>query len=291
MPDWMNRQTELAAFAARQLFFIGGAPRSGTTWLQQILDAHPEVSCQGEGLFWKHLAVPMENMMAARRQALVEKNTAIFQHTGGYKLPGDEDTEHLIGTAILLALQRQCAGKTCKAIGEKTPENVFFFPRLKQLFPGAKFIGLMRDPRDVLASAWHFFRAGGAEDDAAKFAFIQSALPSLNAGTRQMLALAQEFPSDSAVVTYEGLRTSPAPIIASLFRLIGVADDEEVVQNCLTQTAFATQTSGRAAGSTSNGAFLRSGVAGTWRTTISPAMNELILHELNWMFPHFGWDA
>ena len=28
-----------------------GAPKSGTTWLQRLLDAHPEVCCSGEGHF------------------------------------------------------------------------------------------------------------------------------------------------------------------------------------------------------------------------------------------------
>ena len=31
-----------------KLFFIGGSGKSGTTWLQQILNAHPTVACNGE---------------------------------------------------------------------------------------------------------------------------------------------------------------------------------------------------------------------------------------------------
>jgi hypothetical protein len=35
----------------KQLFFVGGAPKSGTTWLQLMLNGHPEISCTGEGHF------------------------------------------------------------------------------------------------------------------------------------------------------------------------------------------------------------------------------------------------
>jgi hypothetical protein len=154
--NWAEQQADLARVERLQLFFVGGAPRSGTTWLQQMLDSHPDVSCRGEGLFWKELAVPLDALMARRRQALEAKNVALFRHTGGYPPPPPEDVEHLIGSAILMALRRQSAGKASLAVGEKTPENVFFFPRLKRLFPRARLIAIARDPRDVLTSAWHF---------------------------------------------------------------------------------------------------------------------------------------
>jgi hypothetical protein len=35
----------------RQFFFVIGMPKSGTTWLQLLLDAHPEIQCHGESQF------------------------------------------------------------------------------------------------------------------------------------------------------------------------------------------------------------------------------------------------
>jgi hypothetical protein len=71
--SWTERYRDLAALAGRQLFFVGGAPRSGTTWLQLLLDSHPEVSCRGEGLFWKALAEPLDRLLVERRAALDAK--------------------------------------------------------------------------------------------------------------------------------------------------------------------------------------------------------------------------
>jgi hypothetical protein len=291
--SWAECQAELAGFAQRQLFFVGGAPRSGTTWLQQMLDCHPDVSCRGEGLFWNQLVVPLESLMAQRRQALEAKNTKLFRHTGGFPLPAPDHAEFLLGSAILLALRQQSADKPCLAVGEKTPENVFLFPRLKRLFPNAKLIAIARDPRDVLTSAWYFFHkpVAGEDEVAAKKAFILSALPSLGEGARAMLTLSERHPADARIVTYEGLRQTPAPILAQLFRLLGVSDREEVVAECLARTSFAALSGGRAAGVEQNGSFFRKGAVRDWTSTLTPEMNEMVLRELGWMLPHFGWQA
>jgi hypothetical protein len=289
--SWIEQQNDIAALARRQLFFIGGAPRSGTTWVQQILDCHPDISCRGEGLFQKQLAEPLEALITARREALGAKNTGLFRHTGGYPLPEADDAEYLLGTAILLALHRQSEGKPCHAIGEKTPENVFFFPRLKQMFPGSKCIAIARDPRDVLTSAWHFFHkpVAGEDEVAAKMAFVQLALPSLQLGARAIIDLGMKYSADVMTITYENLRRTPQLIMSNMFRFLTVSDSLDIVANCVARTSFAALTGGRPAGTGQDGAFLRKGISGDWSSTLTPAMNELILRELGWMYSHFGW--
>ena len=292
MAGWDETNRALSAIADRQLFFIGGAPRSGTTWLQQILDSHPNACCKGEGLFAKDLYPPLEAAMAARSCALEAKNRGLFRHTGGYPLPTPEDTEFLAGTAMLLAFRQQAGAKDCRAFGEKTPENVFFFTRFRALFPHARFIAIARDPRDVVTSAWHFFRdPTGTEDDrAAKIGFIRAALPSLAEGARAILAFGERHPDDYRMVTYERLRQDPEPAVAELFRFLGLSDSAGTVSACLAETSFAAVTGGREPGVARNGAFLRKGIVGDWRNTLTAEMNDLILSELGWMFPHFGWS-
>jgi sulfotransferase family protein len=288
---WMDYHKELAVLARKQLFFVGGAPRSGTTWVQQILDAHPEISCRGEGLFQKHLAEPLGAMLAQRSAALAAKNAGLFAHTGGYPLPSADDAEYLLGTGVLLALHWQSAGKTCGAIGEKTPENVFFFPRLKQLFPSAKCIAIARDPRDVLTSAWHFFHKPLPDEDetAAKFAFIELALPSLNLGARAIIDLGRLYPTDVLTITYEDLCRTPERVVASMFRFLSVSDTSHIVVDAIARTSFVALTGGRMAGVERNGAFLRKGVTRDWASTLTSEMSDLVIRELGWMFPRFGW--
>jgi hypothetical protein len=293
LQSWLEQNAELAELARRQVFFVGGAPRSGTTWLQTMLNTHPEISCRGEGHFLKLLAEPLGEVMLQRRAGLLQKNAQLFGPGGGYPLPEAEDYEFLVGCGILLALQRQCAGTAYRAVGEKTPDNVFHFPNLKRLFPAAKFIGIARDPRDSLTSAWHFFAHADPGDDevTAKFHFLRSAIPPLARGVRTMLDFAERHPADTMIVTYETLLHDPGTVMAGLFRFLEVSDSAPLVADCLARTRFAVMSGGRERGEEQNGAFFRKGVSGDWVSTLTPEMSELVLEELGWMIAHFGWQA
>jgi hypothetical protein len=90
-------------------------------------------------------------------------------------------------------------------------------------------------------------------------------------------------------VTYEGLLRTPQLIVSNMFRFLSVSDASSVVADCVARTAFAAQTGGRQAGDERRGTFFRKGVAGDWASTLTPEMNQLVLRDLGWMFPHFGW--
>lgn len=284
-----ERLRALAALSERQLFFVGGAPRSGTTWLQAILDAHPDVSCQGEALFPQHLAAPIDTAIATQRWTIDAKNREIFGFRAGYALPSTQDADLLIATGILLALERQAAGSDARAIGEKTPENLFFFPRLKRLFSNAKMIAILRDPRDVVTSAWHFFPREAARDDVAALTdFVEMALPSLIEGTRSLLEFGRDE-KDLLVVTFEALKAKPASVVKKLYDFLGVASDAALVADCVERISFEAMTTKHPATPTGDGSFFRKGVVGAWETTLPPRLAERIANEAGLAFEIFGW--
>jgi hypothetical protein len=149
----------------------------------------------------------------------------------------------------------------------------------------------IRDPRDVLTSAWHFFHkpAAGEDETAARMAFVRVALPSLNQGSRMIVDLAARHPADFMATTYEKLRRTPALVISNMFRFLSVSDASHIVADCISHTSFEALTGGRQAGVERNGAFFRKGVSGDWASTLTPEMNDLVLRELGWMFPYFDW--
>jgi hypothetical protein len=87
------------------------------------------VSCRGEGLFQKHLAGPVDAIYRAYSAAVSQKNDTLFRDLGSYPLPEPADADLLVGAAVLAAMRRH--GVTADHLaGEKTPENIFLFPRL-----------------------------------------------------------------------------------------------------------------------------------------------------------------
>jgi hypothetical protein len=286
-----QRFADLLDISKQQIFFVGGAPRSGTTWLQQILNGHPDISCRGEGFFGNSLIVPLYQLIDQWRKIVIEKNEQQFRHTGGYPPPCAEDADFVAKIAILQAFQRQCGGRSYRAIGEKTPENVFMFPKLRQILPGAKFIGIARDPRDVVTSTWHYFRkpAVGLTEDDAKFALLDQSLPELNMTARALIDLAQQYPVDTMLLTYAGLTRETSRVVGELFEFLEVSADPPVIAHAIAQASFEIATHGRKRGDARDGEFLRKGIVGDWRSTLTPAMNARILEQTGWMFEHFGW--
>jgi len=291
--SWRAGRDALADIEQRQLFFIGGAPRSGTTWVQLLFDAHPDVCCKGEGLFPHHLEKGLTRIVEEWRQALSQKNNTLFRQSGGYQLPDDEDVDFLLATGILRAFNRQCRGGNYSAIGEKTPENVFLFPRLKRLFPHAKFVGVVRDPRDALTSALHiFYKAARNEGhDASPMDFILHSLGPMIQGTKAMLALCSQYPSACAIVSYEALIADPKTSVSRLFDFLGVESTSNIVDACLAKTAFSSLSGGRAPGEGRNSEFFRKGVVGDWKETLTPEINRVILDAMGEWFPFFGWKS
>lgn len=120
--------------------FIGGAGRSGTTLLRVILDTHSRIACGPE---LKVLPV------LARLSDDFRSGYAPFLRA--YHIDA-RDTDRLFGQFVsgLLEPLRLAQGKA--RIAEKTPNNVFFFPQLQRMFPEARFIHVIRDGCDVVAS-------------------------------------------------------------------------------------------------------------------------------------------
>lgn len=121
--------------------FIVGMPRSGTSLVEGILAAHPNVHGAGEldffGLFSRSLP-----------PALVSgKTTAQLVHALDREVLDRAASEYL-------DLLRRLGGNTVVRITDKMPYNFFWLGFLEILFPGARVIHCMRDPRDTCLSIY-----------------------------------------------------------------------------------------------------------------------------------------
>ena len=120
--------------------FIVGFPRSGTTLLEQMLDAHPSLKSMDERLYLAELADLAEERYALRYPHELDRLT---------KSQCDELRAHYWRrVAESVRLERG------QRLVDKNPLNMLHVPLLKRLFPNAKLILALRHPCDILLSCY-----------------------------------------------------------------------------------------------------------------------------------------
>jgi hypothetical protein len=139
--------------------FLVGCPRSGTTLLRRIGDAHPQLAVvhetrwiprtfefrrglTSEGFVTPKLLERMRDPRRLRRLAIDEGDLEQFGNGGGVPFASF--------VTALFDLYGKRHGK--RFVGDKTPGYVRYLPMLHELWPEVKFAHIIRDGRDVCLS-------------------------------------------------------------------------------------------------------------------------------------------
>jgi Sulfotransferase family len=269
MTPFDARHASLAALADKTMFFIGGAPKSGTTWLQLLLDAHPGIACKGETQTVNHLAPLLMEAFSKHNQLLQQKNTTVFAELPPVPLYDRDDLAYLIAASLYLLIGKTRDPATLRAIGEKTPDNLRYFGVLREIFPAARFLHIVRDGRDCAVSGWYHVQRCTPDDwRRQKFAsmrdYVDIFAREWARDLEQADAFAQQFPGSCLTIRYEDLLSDPLPALAGVFAFLGVAADDSTAAACRDAAAFARLSGGRAPGQERRDSFFRRGVAGDW---------------------------
>jgi len=267
--DYAEQQRIIDEMRAKDLFFVGGVPKSGTTWVQILLNAHPEVSCVGEGHLLTSLGPLLASAMKKYNTVIGHKNRSVLQGFGGFPSLVEQNFGFLFASATLLLLAASGKAQHVRVVGEKTPDNIGGIGFLSDIFPAAKFIHVLRDPRDSTISAWfHNERL-----DAGKFhetfptltAFAQHAAQSWCDEVGRWERFAKAAPARCAMVRYEDLAEQPQAEMTRMFEFLGVSTRATTVDECVAAGDFARLSGGRPAGVEDRGSLLRRGLSGDWR--------------------------
>jgi len=124
----------------QKIIFVGGSPRSGTTLFQKILDLHTDIYAGPE---FDHLPQLM-HLYIKMKEGITTGRQQMYYDSKRLK----ESTIKFIKTLLV----EKFVNKGHLIISEKTPDNVLVFNELIELFPDAKFIIIVRDPRGVFNS-------------------------------------------------------------------------------------------------------------------------------------------
>ncbi len=151
----------------KNMVFVVGNSRSGTTMMGRILGKHPDVYTFGELHFFGQLCAPPFSSKLPKADASKLAAALRCVQREGYRTHGNP-RRFLKEAAIFLDgltaypetparlfsafLHHEAAenGKTIPC--DQTPRNVFYIKDLLELYPEARIINMIRDPRDVLLS-------------------------------------------------------------------------------------------------------------------------------------------
>ncbi len=136
--QWRRSSAVSFARGARQHVFLVGFPRSGTTLLENILAGHPEITTLEE-------------------RDTLEEAIRIFLNTDAdfARLTAATEGELEAHRAIYWRnVRRHGADVDGKVFIDKHPLNTLKLPLIARLFPEAKVLFVLRDPRDVVFSCF-----------------------------------------------------------------------------------------------------------------------------------------
>lgn len=242
-----------AAATALDPILVYGAPRSGTTYLRQILDAHPEVTLTNEvRLFtWLHESVAVQ---PHDDRVVFEQRADFIAHL-----------QRRVPEVVRSFYSRQ--GRMTRWWGDKNPhyaQDPAILRTVATLFPQARFVHIHRDPRAVLGSLLQ-----KRHDDGRPWISSEDAHMLIVAHVQNALAFGREL-GDSRVYSlrYEDLVRDDVGEARRLFGWLGIPWVEPVEDLCRAQatgrTAFSAPTSDlRRAGVTAE-------AIAQWRKVIPP---------------------
>jgi tetratricopeptide (TPR) repeat protein len=144
--------------------FIVGFPRSGTTLLEQTLDAHPSLESMDETRFLHEII-----------DRMVDDDVGYPESLAGMATAKMEELRQLYWSRVRTRVNLEPGQR----LVDKNPLNLLALPAICRLFPNARIVLAIRHPCDVILSCYmQHFRAP-------EFSLLCRTLPSLAAGYRR----------------------------------------------------------------------------------------------------------
>ena len=144
-----SEQDKATILADKQLLFIIGSPRGGTTWLQMMMGAHPLVVTTVDLTVFDHYIGPWIRSWK-QEVAWVEERGV---HNGLPFIWTEDEFNDFLMQFISKVYDRVIALKPqATYILDKQPSYGFYVEGINKLLPKARFINVIRDGRDVAVS-------------------------------------------------------------------------------------------------------------------------------------------
>jgi hypothetical protein len=250
------------------MFICFGLPKSGTTFLQRILDSHPDVSCPSEQDF-DFLLQRLQGCISDYNNVLALINSRIGAPP--LRLIQSDDFSAISGAIIKEVILSLANGK--KIAGANDNGAVRNLPFFDTAFDNLKTICIFRHPLDRAVSAWHhnihlseiennpkhreiMMDAGGFDG------WILQAAEIFEQHVQDYFAFSDQ-PRDALAIRYEDLVDDRRGQIELVFRFLGANTEQLVLDPIFQKTSF-----GRMRAESTKPSFFRKGVYGHWQEEV-----------------------
>jgi hypothetical protein len=259
------------------LLFVVGCPRSGTTWVQRLLASHPCIRTGQESDVFDMYIGPLlrtwQQELYADSSGRGSVGLSCYFTDAGFR--------QALHTYLETLLQPMVGTlQPGELFLEKTPSHVMFVPEIHTLLPRARFIHVLRDARDTVASLLSASRTWGRAWAPRRAAHAARTWVShVDAGR----AAQHSLPADQFFeVRYEALHATGPRVLRGLTDWVGVSWSDADLHAALERNSPDAARGGRGTpiplGGEFAGAvvrepegFIRQARAGTWRQDLSLA--------------------
>lgn len=208
-----------SASAPQRVALLGGHPRSGTTLLEQILDSHPAIiSAEETQIFYNEAFLPLVRglpreslslcsiLESASPERLRQSRADYFHYTERF-------LSQTIGERLLI---------------DKNPSLTSFLPAFVRVFPEAKFLIALRDPRDVCLSCF-MQPLFPSSPNSLTYPSLEVAVTQYALLMDSWLAIKPLMPCPFLEVRYEDLVDDLESVARRTLEFLGVSWDERVL--------------------------------------------------------------
>lgn len=224
-PETTELRASPARFAAK--VFIVGSPRSGTTWTQLLIAQHPRVCTSQENqIFSRYLGALVKTY---DRDAASERTRGLARH-----LSRSEMATLCAGIADAVFARLGAEAPGADVLLQKIPDVGGDASLVLDMYPDARFVHVVRDPRAVVAS----FRAASS-------GWGRAWAPSgaLRGARRwcEAVTSARRIPERTKAffeVRYEDLHADTPAVLARIFEFAGLPADRELCERAVAACAI-----------------------------------------------------
>jgi LPS sulfotransferase NodH len=256
----------------KQFVFIIGAPRSGTTWLQAMVAAHPSVcSTIDELKLFDFFTVPLEEgwqyLLSLKKDTGGGRNGLAAMWT-------DREFYEFLSEFVGRVYSQVLAMKPeATILLDKAPAYSNYVEHIDRLIPQAKFLHMVRDGRDVAVSLLAAAQGWGRLWAPKEIAVAAAAWKSHVLGAQK----ARQYGERYLEVRYEDLLGNGVQVLQSVFEFLDLSVDTEDVVAIYNRHRFENMKQGGRG--VHNFAlpkeFFRKGEAGDWRNSLTPGQRYI----------------